>query len=76
MEMKTKLRGTVKAVKPEMGYMFVTDAATGEDYFAHKTAIERTSPVTWDDVQQGQSVEFTPITGPKGLRAIEVRVAA
>jgi cold shock CspA family protein len=35
--------------------------------------LEKTSLLSFDDLQQDQPVEFTPIEGPKGARAIEVR---
>ena len=68
-----KLRGTVETIKRQEGYGFITHTATGEDHFFHRSSIERTSRVTWDDLQPDQAVEFTPIDGPKGQRAIEVR---
>lgn len=68
-----KLRGTIKTIKKAEGYGFITHTATGEDHFFHRSALERTAHTTWDDLELDQKVEFTPVEGPKGLRAIEVR---
>jgi CspA family cold shock protein len=73
MTMATKLRGTIKTMKKMEGYGFITNEATGSDYFFHRSALEKTSLLSFDDLQQDQPVEFTPIEGPKGARAIEVR---
>lgn len=68
----TKLRGTVKNIKRAEGYGFITDSSTGEDYFFHRTAVEMTSAKGFGDLQEDDAVVFTPIDGPKGLRAVEV----
>jgi cold shock CspA family protein len=68
-----KLKGTVKSLKKTEGYGFITHTVTGQDHFFHRSAVERTSPVQFDDLEIDQQVEFTPIEGPKGPRAVEVR---
>lgn len=72
--MTKQLKGAVKAIKYPEGFMFITHEATGEDYFAHRTAVQVTGQREWGDIEVGDHVTFTPIDGPKGLRAIEVRV--
>ncbi len=70
-----RVKGSVKNVQTERGYMFVTEQATGIDYFVHHSLIEMTSDVAWGDIKRGQRVTFIPCEGgPKGPRAIEVRV--
>lgn len=71
-----KLRGTIKTIKKAEGYGFITHTATGIDHFFHRSAVEKTSSVPFDGLQIDQAVEFTPIEGPKGPRAIEVRPVA
>ena len=71
----TGIRGTIKAIKKQEGYGFVTHAATGEDYFFHRSEV-RDSDVPFDSLKLDQEVEFTPVEGPKGLRATGVRAVA
>lgn len=66
------IRGTIKAIKKQEGYGFVTHAATGEDYFFHRSET-RDSEVPFESLKLDQEVEFTPVEGPKGLRAQSVR---
>jgi cold shock CspA family protein len=53
------------------GFGFIR--AEGLEYFFHRSGMERTTK-DWDDLREGDRVEFTPIAGDKGMRAIEVRV--
>lgn len=57
------------------GFGFI--GAEGQDYFFHASGMEATGR-RFEEVQEGDAVEFTPIDGPsgKGPRAIEVRVVA
>ncbi len=68
-----KINGVIKTLKREEGFGFITDRATGQDYFFHRTGLERTSKA-WIERAVDDAVRFTPIEGPKGLRAIEVQV--
>ena len=54
------------------GYGFIA-GDDGERYFFHYTALDSFGP-RFDDLGVGQRVQFTPIAGPKGPRALEVRV--
>ena len=67
-----KLKGTIKTLKRQEGYGFITHSATGEDHFFHRSATLN-SPVPFDQLEQDQPVEFTPSEGPKGRRAQDVR---
>lgn len=64
----SKIRGTVKTIKRAEGYGFVTHASTGHDYFFHRSAVEG----SFEALELDQAVEFTPVEGPKGLRALSV----
>lgn len=62
-------QGTIKKVT-EKGFGFIeTD---GRDLFFHMSALQE---VTFEDLREGQSVEFDIGSGPKGERAENVRVA-
>lgn len=71
--MSDKMRGTIKTIKHQQGFGFITDGVTGTDYFFHRSALERTSTMSFNDLHPDTPVEFTPIEGPKGARALEVR---
>ena len=66
------MRGTIRIVKLEEGYGFI-HGADGIDYFFHRTGLQWTT-VAFLDLTQRLEVDFTGIEGPKGPRAIEVRV--
>ena len=67
---RTKLKGTVKTIKKQEGYGFLTHQATGTDHFFHRSAVINGG---FDELEQDQPVEFEPVEGPKGARAIDVR---
>lgn len=73
MAQSSKLKGTIKTIKKPEGYGFITHTATGVDHFFHRSAVERTADVAFEGLQVDQAVEFTPIDGPKGPRAVDVR---
>ncbi|HKG98623.1 MAG TPA: cold-shock protein [Pyrinomonadaceae bacterium] len=60
--------GTVKWFNATKGYGFIT-RASGDDVFVHYSAIEADGYKT---LNEGQTVEFTLIQGPKGLAAQNV----
>lgn len=68
-----RLKGTIKSIKRAEGYGFITHEATGDDYFFHRSQLDRDADWSWDDLREDQPVEFTPGEGPKGPRATEVR---
>lgn len=61
--------GTVKWFSPEKGYGFIS-RPDGDDVFVHFSAIEGEG---YRNLEEGQSVEFDIIQGPKGLQASNVR---
>jgi len=63
--------GTVKWFNATKGYGFIT-RSTGDDVFVHYSAIKADG---YKKLNEGQTVEFTLIQGPKGLAASEVIAA-
>jgi CspA family cold shock protein len=63
-----KETGTVKWFNNAKGYGFITRSG-GDDVFVHYSAIETEGYKT---LNEGQTVEFTLIQGPKGLAASNV----
>ncbi|MEN1681550.1 MAG: cold shock domain-containing protein [Planctomycetota bacterium] len=61
--------GTIKRLT-DKGFGFI-DTGTGQDMFFHLSACE---DVAFDDLREGQQVEYEPGQGPKGPRAERVRV--
>ena len=60
--------GRVKWFKNAKVYGFI-ERSSGGDVFVHHTAIQADGYRT---LEEGQSVEFTVVQGPKGLQAQEV----
>ncbi len=63
--------GRVKWFNNSKGYGFI-ERSQGGDVFVHHTAIQAEGYRT---LEEGQSVEFTVVQGPKGLQAQEVTKA-
>jgi CspA family cold shock protein len=55
------------------GFGFIRDGRSGVEYFFHASSMEMTS-VRFADLTEGQRVEFDVAEGPKGPRAVSVRV--
>lgn len=70
--MEQRIRGTIRSLKKGFGFISGDDNA---QYFFLYNALEQTGP-KFDDLGEGQMVEFTPIEHPKGMRAVNVRVFA
>jgi CspA family cold shock protein len=66
--MSQRVNGTVKWFNNAKGFGFIT-REEGEDVFVHFRSIQGDGYKTLD---QGQTVEFELIEGPKGLQAEEV----
>jgi len=66
--MSDRVEGTVKWFNASKGYGFIA-REDGEDVFVHYSAIQTDGFRTLDE---GQRVEFTVETGPKGLQASDV----
>jgi CspA family cold shock protein len=61
--------GTIKKLT-DRGFGFIS--ADGGELFFHKSAVEGCA---FEDLREGQSVEFTEGQGPKGPRAESVKPA-
>ena len=64
-------KGTVKWFNDAKGFGFLS-RENGEDVFVHHTAIKSEG---FRSLQEGQTVEFNVVKGPKGLQAENVTVA-
>ena len=69
--MSERATGTVKWFNGGKGYGFITQAE-GDDVFVHYSAIQGQG---FRNLEEGQSVEFDVVQGPKGLQAANVAVA-
>jgi CspA family cold shock protein len=68
--MSEKATGTVKWFNGGKGFGFIT-REEGEDVFVHFSAIQGDG---FRNLEEGQSVEFDVVQGPKGLQAANVAV--
>jgi CspA family cold shock protein len=64
------LKGTIKRVIWERRFGFIS-AEDGREVFFHSSALEG---IDFDALEEGTGVEFNVESGPKGLRAVNVRV--
>jgi CspA family cold shock protein len=62
-------QGTVKWFNDAKGFGFLS-RATGEDVFVHHSAIQSNG---FRSLQEGQSVQFNVVKGPKGWQAEQVQ---
>jgi len=63
-------QGTIKKLVSDKGFGFID--AGGKELFFHQSSVEGAS---FDDLREGDSVEFTEGEGPKGPRAENVKPA-
>ena len=66
--MSERINGTVKWFNGTKGYGFLARDG-GEDVFVHFSAIKGEG---YRNLEEGQRVEFSIQTGPKGLQAADV----
>jgi cold shock protein len=62
--------GTVKWFNEEKRFGFITPEEGGQDLFVHQTALSDGAR----SLRDGERVEFDPEQGPKGPKAVNVRV--
>ena len=67
--MSNTVTGTVKWFNETKGFGFI-EQASGPDVFAHYSAIESDGFKT---LSEGQQVQFTVTTGPKGPQAANIK---
>lgn len=60
--------GTIKKIVSDKGFGFIK--SDGEDMFFHRSSV---SGATFEELHEGQSVEYEVGQGPKGARAENVR---
>ncbi|MEQ1760596.1 MAG: cold shock domain-containing protein [Vicinamibacterales bacterium] len=63
------MTGTIQTVRGDKGFGFIKDSA-GKEYFFHQSAVEGGR---FQDLNEGDRVEFEVGQGPKGPRAESVR---
>ena len=63
-------QGVIKKLVSDKGFGFIA-RDEGKDLFFHHSAVEESE---FDDLREGQAVEFTEGSGPKGPAAESVRV--
>ena len=64
-------QGTIKKLITAKGFGFI-GTEEGSDVFFHTSAVENAS---FEELQEGQSVEVELVDGPKGPRAEGIRVS-
>ena len=64
------MKGEIKRLIRERGYGFIS-AEEGREIFFHRSALEG---VDFDALEEGNNVEFNVERGPKGPRAVNVRI--
>jgi CspA family cold shock protein len=64
------LKGTIKRVIRERGFGFIS-AEDEREIFFHRSVLEG---IDFDALEEGNSVEFNVERGPKGPRAVNVRM--
>ncbi len=67
--MSERLAGTVKWFNASKGFGFIAREG-GADVFVHHSAIQSEG---YRQLEEGQRVEFEVETGPKGLKAVNVK---
>lgn len=65
------MNGTIKRLVSEKGFGFIL-ASDGNEYFFHNSAV---SGIRFDELREGQAVNFERGQGPKGPRGENVRIA-
>jgi CspA family cold shock protein len=64
------LKGVIKSLNLLRGFGFIR-AENGEDVFLHRSALRGKD---FETLKEGTGVEFNITRGPKGLRAVSVRI--
>jgi len=64
-------KGTIRRLIRDRGYGFIA-TEDGKDVFFHQTGLQGLS---FDSLKEGQPVEFETEEGPKGPRAVDIRLS-
>ena len=65
------MNGTIKK-KTDKGFGFITSSSLDKDIFFHSNSLVG---VTFNDLQEGDNVSFETEESPKGLNAVNVKLA-
>ena len=63
-------QGVIKKLVMDKGFGFIAEEGSNKDMFFHVSSVEE---VTFEDLSEGQTVEYEVGQGPKGPRAENVR---
>ena len=63
------MHGTIKRVIRDRGFGFIR-STEGREIFFHRSSVQE---LNFDNLKEGQTVEFEMENGPKGPRAVAVR---
>ncbi|HUX10697.1 MAG TPA: cold shock domain-containing protein [Terriglobia bacterium] len=63
------MQGTVKRVVRDRGFGFIR-STEGREVFFHRSSLQG---LDFDQLKEGDAVEFEMEDGPKGPRAVEIR---
>jgi cold shock protein len=63
------MEGTIKKIVRDRGFGFIS-AQNGQEVFFHRSSLQQ---LDFDNLREGQSVEFELERGEKGPRAINLR---
>lgn len=64
------MKGKIKRLIRERGFGFIS-TEDGTEVFFHRTALQ---DINFDTLEEGNSVEFDLESGPKGPRAVNLKV--
>ena len=64
------MKGTIKKIIRERGFGFIS-AENGKEVFFHSSALGGTN---FETLQEGITVEFTTEEGPKGPKAVNIKI--
>ena len=64
-------KGTIRRLMRDRSYGFIT-TEDGKDVFFHQTALQG---LRFDSLKEGQPLEFEVEEGPKGPRAVNIRLS-
>jgi CspA family cold shock protein len=64
------LKGEIKRLIRDRGFGFIS-AEDGKEVFFHRSSLEG---IDFETLEEGNNVEFNSESGPKGLRAVNVKL--
>ena len=63
-------KGTTKSLLKARGYGFI-EAEDGKEIFFHSTGLQGAD---FESLKEGQAVEYETEQGPKGVRAVNIKI--